>query len=151
MVWHVDVCMVSVTCFFFKQKTAYEMRISDWSSDVCSSDLPLHVLHAAGGLDRDAAVVEGHALADQRERGITRPGHAPLERQQPRLAARSLFDAKQLAPADIPHLVLPAHRYVAPDAFYRLAYPPRHAFWSKDCARLLCTFAGLPHSPRLHL
>src|SRR3546814_2326271 len=28
--------------FFFKQKTAYEMRISDWSSDVCSSDL--HVL-----------------------------------------------------------------------------------------------------------
>src|SRR3546814_3031261 len=30
----------SVLCFFFfKQKTAYEMRISDWSSDVCSSDL----------------------------------------------------------------------------------------------------------------
>src|SRR3546814_15794905 len=28
-------------CFFFKQKTAYEMRISDWSSDVCSSDLDL--------------------------------------------------------------------------------------------------------------
>src|SRR3546814_7542577 len=27
------------TVFFFKQKTAYEMRISDWSSDVCSSDL----------------------------------------------------------------------------------------------------------------
>src|SRR3546814_5487215 len=30
----------SVIFFFFKQKTAYEMRISDWSSDVCSSDLP---------------------------------------------------------------------------------------------------------------
>src|SRR3546814_2298780 len=29
-----------VSFFFFKQKTAYEMRISDWSSDVCSSDLP---------------------------------------------------------------------------------------------------------------
>src|SRR3546814_3466303 len=28
-----------MTFFFFKQKTAYEMRISDWSSDVCSSDL----------------------------------------------------------------------------------------------------------------
>src|SRR3546814_6310728 len=28
-----------VMLFFFKQKTAYEMRISDWSSDVCSSDL----------------------------------------------------------------------------------------------------------------
>src|SRR3546814_21144731 len=30
--------------FFFKQKTAYEMRISDWSSDVCSSDLQSHLL-----------------------------------------------------------------------------------------------------------
>src|SRR3546814_9823718 len=32
-----------VFCFFFKQKTAYEMRISDWSSDVCSSDLAWYV------------------------------------------------------------------------------------------------------------
>src|SRR3546814_7946914 len=31
--------MLGVFFFFFKQKTAYEMRISDWSSDVCSSDL----------------------------------------------------------------------------------------------------------------
>src|SRR3546814_794217 len=30
--------------FFFKQKTAYEMRISDWSSDVCSSDLENHAV-----------------------------------------------------------------------------------------------------------
>src|SRR3546814_3732765 len=36
--WSVDlVCLVFF--FFVKQKTAYEMRISDWSSDVCSSDL----------------------------------------------------------------------------------------------------------------
>src|SRR3546814_9230492 len=33
--------------FFFKQKTAYEMRISDWSSDVCSSDLEHRVIAAA--------------------------------------------------------------------------------------------------------
>src|SRR3546814_8203987 len=36
------VCGIVCDClliFFFKQKTAYEMRISDWSSDVCSSDL----------------------------------------------------------------------------------------------------------------
>src|SRR3546814_16434196 len=33
--WSVRWCIF----FFFKQKTAYEMRISDWSSDVCSSDL----------------------------------------------------------------------------------------------------------------
>src|SRR3546814_2902505 len=34
--------------FFFKQKTAYEMRISDWSSDVCSSDLRRQVLPRRG-------------------------------------------------------------------------------------------------------
>src|SRR3546814_4654234 len=33
------VCCFTYFVFFFKQKTAYEMRISDWSSDVCSSDL----------------------------------------------------------------------------------------------------------------
>src|SRR3546814_3069185 len=33
--------------FFFKQKTAYELRISDWSSDVCSSDLTTHVVEFA--------------------------------------------------------------------------------------------------------
>src|SRR3546814_1340097 len=44
-VWCVDidtvvyVMLLYFVCFFFKQKTAYEMRISDWSSDVCSSDL----------------------------------------------------------------------------------------------------------------
>src|SRR3546814_16620012 len=32
-------CQLFLYFFFFKQKTAYEMRISDWSSDVCSSDL----------------------------------------------------------------------------------------------------------------
>src|SRR3546814_3751327 len=32
-------CLFCVYFFFFKHKTAYEMRISDWSSDVCSSDL----------------------------------------------------------------------------------------------------------------
>src|SRR3546814_7793686 len=37
-----------VLFFFFKQKTAYEMRISDWSSDVCSSDLALAALEFTG-------------------------------------------------------------------------------------------------------
>src|SRR3546814_3181069 len=35
----VMLCVIFFVFFFFKQKTAYEMRISDWSSDVCSSDL----------------------------------------------------------------------------------------------------------------
>src|SRR3546814_10624334 len=38
--------------FYFKQKTAYDMRISDWSSDVCSSDLPFGNL-VYRGVDRN--------------------------------------------------------------------------------------------------
>src|SRR3546814_3057556 len=40
-------------CFFFKQKTAYEMRISDWSSDVCSSDLAFRVAKTASDMRDD--------------------------------------------------------------------------------------------------
>src|SRR3546814_4724575 len=39
MITSVVLCLCFFLFFFFKQKTAYEMRISDWSSDVCSSDL----------------------------------------------------------------------------------------------------------------
>src|SRR3546814_314232 len=51
----ISMCMtvqfVHLLClfFFFKQKTAYEMRISDWSSDVCSSDLQVAVQRPRGG------------------------------------------------------------------------------------------------------
>src|SRR3546814_9623246 len=56
--------------FFFKQKTAYEMRISDWSSDVCSSDLKHHVrIH----LEETAIAVPG-------ETGIARRRRKPLDR-----------------------------------------------------------------------
>src|SRR3546814_6499424 len=44
--------MVRSGCFFCKQKTAYEMRISDWSSDVCSSDLELVGQRVVGRVDR---------------------------------------------------------------------------------------------------
>src|SRR3546814_9070372 len=63
--------------FFFKQKTAYEMRISDWSSDVFSSDLPLlRRQHAGrGAADQqlcaqqcDAAVRVG--TGEQGDRGV---------------------------------------------------------------------------------
>src|SRR3546814_1110611 len=50
--------------FFFKQKTAYEMRISDWSSDVCSSDLFCYIPLGSGecgvGVEADRA---GHVIA----------------------------------------------------------------------------------------
>src|SRR3546814_10048506 len=43
--------------FFFKQKTAYEMRISDWSSDVCSSDLWTMLWHVNTNLFRKAGLM----------------------------------------------------------------------------------------------
>src|SRR3546814_9713982 len=48
--------VLCVCFFFFKQNTAYKLRISDWSSDVCSSDLPC--LHRAPRIPPD---VEGRA------------------------------------------------------------------------------------------
>src|SRR3546814_4846715 len=54
--------------FFFKQKTAYDMRISDWSSDVCSSDLALD-----RRVDRGALAARALVLArrlDAREPGL---------------------------------------------------------------------------------
>src|SRR3546814_4290812 len=54
--------------FFFKQKTAYEMRISDWSSDVCSSDLLGRgvVQHNAAVDAREEALGNGRILGDDR-------------------------------------------------------------------------------------
>src|SRR3546814_2537808 len=49
--------------FFFKQKTAYEMRISDWSSDVCSSDLGgMGAVGLCGGGDRLPRAVRARGL-----------------------------------------------------------------------------------------
>src|SRR3546814_10419832 len=49
--------------FFFKQKTAYEMRISDWSSDVCSSDLqPGRAAPTPGTGESDSVRTDGAKL-----------------------------------------------------------------------------------------
>src|SRR3546814_2592376 len=50
---HQQVFYRILVMFFFKQKTAYEMRISDWSSDVCSSDLDRLTASAADGPPED--------------------------------------------------------------------------------------------------
>src|SRR3546814_2042736 len=77
--------------FFFKQKTAYEMRISDWSSDVCSSDLLAEDGRVdAGGasLQQPAAVVGlqlGHRLAHRRLRNagsLRRAANVPFLNRQ---------------------------------------------------------------------
>src|SRR3546814_10236399 len=56
--------MCIVVVFFFKQKTAYEMRISDWSSDVCSSDLFI----VRGGLYARAHQARAGRLPEPRRR-----------------------------------------------------------------------------------
>src|SRR3546814_2440188 len=64
--------------FFFKQKTAYEMRISDWSSDVCSSDLIIipgvSVIERMAGEAMHAADVsvtnDVHVLIDNEQRAL---------------------------------------------------------------------------------
>src|SRR3546814_7544732 len=53
---------LSDSCFF-KQKTAYEMRISDWSSDVCSSDLADLLAEDRAHRDLEAVPAAGHAQA----------------------------------------------------------------------------------------
>src|SRR3546814_9283165 len=60
------VCYVhTMFVFFFKQKTAYEMRISDWSSDVCSSDLlDAHMRHRAAQLEHMIGVEIGFAIVE---------------------------------------------------------------------------------------
>src|SRR3546814_9673873 len=65
---------LSLFFFFFKQKTAYEMRISDWSSDVCSSDLVALLLeHGHHGI----GVADGVDLARaQRRQGPGGDAHA---------------------------------------------------------------------------
>src|SRR3546814_8070269 len=98
--------------FFFKQKTAYEMRISDWSSDVCSSDLILdRTLSKVGGKglfvkELETALLDGRAdLAVHSLKDVPVDLQAPfelcaiLERADPRDA----FVSNQYATlADLP-------------------------------------------------
>src|SRR3546814_2637842 len=84
--------------FFFKQKTAYEMRISDWSSDVCSSDL-LAVAHfdiigrkplAFGGFVR---LVRHHALGEQPGERLGHVQHADMaKRARPEAGVEQVQD-----------------------------------------------------------
>src|SRR3546814_4469296 len=63
--------------FFFKQKTAYEMRISDWSSDVCSSDLFLDRMAVQGSPRRRLAEDHERHEPAPRRRPFRRPAHDP--------------------------------------------------------------------------
>src|SRR3546814_3714582 len=76
--------------FFFKQKTAYEMRISDWSSDVCSSDLatdpgpPPPATSGQPPPDRGSPPRPSY----RRGRDLTAPGPRPARRRAGRSEER---------------------------------------------------------------
>src|SRR3546814_2900252 len=85
-----------ISLFFFKQNTSYEMRISDWSSDVCSSDLFEFMAHLLAEHQKDA-------LADQLQVALIEPdiAHAGLEKNAHPLVIydhRIVFDVKSLQP-----------------------------------------------------
>src|SRR3546814_16641905 len=82
--------MISYCIFFFKQKTAYELRISDWSSDVCSSDLcspcpiPAHTREKAGrarrcSVSRPTREVRSGVFPHGQSDGAVLPGVTTLE------------------------------------------------------------------------
>src|SRR3546814_3615157 len=79
--------------FFFKQKTAYEMRISDWSSDVCSSDLADPYLRWAGALEEGRN--ESSSDAEARGAALSHPARL-LEprRRDPRPLLRHRYDRR---------------------------------------------------------
>src|SRR3546814_20022793 len=95
----VDVSII----FFFKQKTAYEMRISDWSSDVCSSDLSSayfganymqQTTESQNWVDEDGAALERLLRQRHSVRGfLARPIPAPL--------LTRVFELAQLAPSNV--------------------------------------------------
>src|SRR3546814_6732677 len=79
-----------VYVFFFKQKTEYELRISDWSSDVCSSDLGL-----AGGPSHRRE--DGDRVSRQRrDEPASSDGHLCPARRQERLAARARSEERRV-------------------------------------------------------
>src|SRR3546814_14642464 len=75
--------------FFFKQKTAYEMRISDWSSDVCSSDLSTDMIGAEiGGAVKNilaiaCGIVDGAGLGLNARAAPIGRGFAEMTRFRP--------------------------------------------------------------------
>src|SRR3546814_6944291 len=88
--------------FFFKQKTAYEMRISDWSSDVCSSDLDVIIAFEAI-LRQDPAAA--HDACSRAHR------HAGDPWAQPRNPPPPAAPAAATGPAAAPRPITPAARH----------------------------------------
>src|SRR3546814_8931721 len=76
------VVQLLVCSFFSKQKTSYEMRISDWSSDVCSSDLVDRRQIGADMLRREREFDKGIIISQQRRHRIAAADAERLQRRR---------------------------------------------------------------------
>src|SRR3546814_5334707 len=103
-------CSFSLLFFFFKQKTAYDLRISDWSSDVCSSDLPgfPQLLRATRPFRIDFTPAVGQAqqpaLIARRGARIARPIGIDQRYLRPCLTKRQRRPAAERAGTDHHHV-----------------------------------------------
>src|SRR3546814_19984117 len=98
---------MTVFLLFFKQKTANEVRISDWSSDVCSSDLPVPevvhgdmlVLEAGDRVAADALVIEAQEM--EADESLLTGGAVPVRKRTARTG-----DPERAAPGrdDTPYI-----------------------------------------------
>src|SRR3546814_536890 len=94
-----------VRIFFFKQKTAYEMRISDWSSDVCSSDLHQAQLAGAGDAEVGRLILVAERVAADDDRVGPAGGEAVDGLHHDRVAEDAAAqDVADRAVRRLPHL-----------------------------------------------
>src|SRR3546814_3115562 len=89
-----------MSVFFFKQKTAYEMRISDWSSDVCSSDLALKLANAweSGGTETESRRSGQEVMSQEDATKLVDLLEAPVV-QTPESAKQAGLKVKQIGRA----------------------------------------------------
>src|SRR3546814_1210740 len=124
--------MCFVAFFFFKQKTAYEMRISDWSSDVCSSDLP-GAQRGRAPAGRRLVSGRGGACRDRKQgagcRMITRD-------------PRGFLDFSRGCAPDFGPATATAAFLVSPDGFARPDESASDNRYMADAAGLAATLAG---------
>src|SRR3546814_11760011 len=120
--------------FLFKQKTAYEMRISDWSSDVCSSDLDSHLVGpdivavGGGGLFFQIDRLDRHA-----DRICGRPVHGLMVLYRP-----PILPAERLASASL-RPVTATRKCQGKSPVTKVSTDRKSVGWGKDVSvRVVC-------------
>src|SRR5881396_1366477 len=125
--------------FFFKQKTAYELVRSDWSSDVCSSDLPpRRGSHSTAGRASQLRGDLGCAVPGRTPAAVERT-FDPVEDSRPRRRRRPRFEGDPRTGGKDPHL--PAR--AGPPL------PPKRTRSTGDGPKGVLQVAGGPLGPRL--